>query len=185
MMKDLLANSYLFGGNAPFVEELYEAYLNTPQSVPEAWREYFDKLQVLPAATAEGGRDVAHAPIVDAFAQRAKQGTLRARAASPPGGAGEAGGSPPPHGTEPPARRARSVNRRITTSPRPISRRSSTPERWSGRNAQPCARSCRCSARPTAARSARSTCTSPIRGRSAGSSSAWRRCGVGRSSPPR
>jgi 2-oxoglutarate dehydrogenase E1 component len=87
MMKDLLANSYLFGGNAPFVEELYEAYLNNPQSVPEAWREYFDKLQVLPAATAEGGRDVAHAPIVEAFAQRAKQGTLRARAASPEVGA--------------------------------------------------------------------------------------------------
>ncbi len=81
MMKDLLANSYLFGGNAPFVEELYEAYLNNPQSVPEAWREYFDKLQVLPTAAAEGGRDVAHAPIVEAFAQRAKQGTLRAPAA--------------------------------------------------------------------------------------------------------
>src|SRR3972149_4220315 len=61
MMKDLLANSYLFGGNAPFVEELYEAYLNNPQSVPEAWREYFDKLQVLPAANAGTGRGVAHA----------------------------------------------------------------------------------------------------------------------------
>ena len=81
MIKDLLANSYLFGGNAPFVEELYEAYLNNPQSVPEAWREYFDRLQVLPAATAEGGPDVAHAPIVEAFAQRAKQGTLRSAAA--------------------------------------------------------------------------------------------------------
>ncbi len=87
MLKDLLANSYLFGGNAPFVEELYEAYLNNPQSVPEAWREYFDRLQVLPAATADAGRDVAHAPIVEAFAQRAKQGALRASAAPPEVGA--------------------------------------------------------------------------------------------------
>jgi len=38
---------------------------------------------VLPAAGGEGaGRDVAHAPIVEAFAQRAKQGTLRAPAAA-------------------------------------------------------------------------------------------------------
>ncbi len=78
MMKELLGNSHLFGGNAPFVEELYEAYLDNPQSVPEEWREYFDRMQVLPGGE---GRDVAHAPIVEAFAQRAKQGRLRAPAA--------------------------------------------------------------------------------------------------------
>ena len=27
MMKESRANSYLFGGNAPYVEELYEAYV--------------------------------------------------------------------------------------------------------------------------------------------------------------
>jgi len=83
MMKEFLSNSYLFGGNAPFVEELYESYLDNPQSVPEEWREHFDKLQVLPGArgAAGAGPDVAHAPIVEAFAQRAKQGTLRAPAA--------------------------------------------------------------------------------------------------------
>ena len=79
MMKELAATSYLFGGNAPFVEDLYESYLHNPQSVPEEWREYFDRLQVLPGAAE--GRDVAHAPIVGAFAQRAKQGTLRAAGA--------------------------------------------------------------------------------------------------------
>ncbi len=46
--------------------------------MPEEWREYFDRMQVLPGAE---GRDVAHAPIVEAFAQRAKQGTLRPAAA--------------------------------------------------------------------------------------------------------
>jgi 2-oxoglutarate dehydrogenase E1 component len=87
MMKELLSNSYLFGGNAPFVEELYESYLNNPQSVPEQWREYFDKLQVLPGADGDGGRDVAHAPVVESFAQRAKQGRLRAPAAQAEPGA--------------------------------------------------------------------------------------------------
>jgi 2-oxoglutarate dehydrogenase E1 component len=74
MMKESLGTSYLFGGNAPFVEELYESYLTNPQSVPEEWRAYFDKLQVLPGGN---GRDVAHAPVIEAFAQRAKEGSLR------------------------------------------------------------------------------------------------------------
>ena len=42
MMKAFQSSSYLFGGNAPYVEELYESYLNNPGSVPEQWREYFD-----------------------------------------------------------------------------------------------------------------------------------------------
>src|SRR5262245_33877796 len=83
MMKELVTNSYLFGGNAPFVEDLYESYLNNPQSVPEEWREYFDRLQALPAgADGDVRRDVAHAPIVESFAQRAKRGTLRTGVAS-------------------------------------------------------------------------------------------------------
>jgi len=73
-MKEFLDTSYLFGGNAPFVEELYESYLDNPQSVPEQWRNYFDRLQV---ASGFDGRDIAHAPVVEAFAQRARQGRLR------------------------------------------------------------------------------------------------------------
>ena len=80
MMMQLLSNSYLFGGNAPYVEELYEAYLNDPTAVAQAWREYFDKLQLVAGASA--GRDVAHAPIVEFFAQRAKLGVARAPGAS-------------------------------------------------------------------------------------------------------
>ena len=41
-MKQMLSNSYLFGANAPFIEQLYESYLDNPQSIPEQWREYFD-----------------------------------------------------------------------------------------------------------------------------------------------
>ena len=77
MMKQFLDNSHLFGGNAPFVEELYEAYLENPAAVPEEWRQYFDRLQLLPGSTV---KDVAHAPVVASFAQRAKSGALRAPA---------------------------------------------------------------------------------------------------------
>jgi 2-oxoglutarate dehydrogenase E1 component len=80
MIKDTLSTSYLFGGNAPFVEELYENYLANPQSVPAEWRDYFDRLQVLPGAAA---RDVAHAPVIEAFAQRARDGSLRAAGPAP------------------------------------------------------------------------------------------------------
>src|SRR5438876_1061716 len=75
-MKEFLTNSYLFGANASFIEELYEAYLDDPQSVPEQWREYFDRLQRLPAGpnAGSGGRDVAHAPIIESFARRARAG---------------------------------------------------------------------------------------------------------------
>jgi 2-oxoglutarate dehydrogenase E1 component len=77
MMKAFEANSYLFGGNAPYVEELYENYLNNPGSVPDHWRQYFDNLQVVAAGDGSiNTRDVAHAPIVQSFAERAKENKL-------------------------------------------------------------------------------------------------------------
>ena len=77
-MQQFLSNSYLFGGNAPFVEQLYEDWLENPQAVPAQWREYFERLQLLPAPAGKAVRDVAHAPIVEAFAERAKQGAAHA-----------------------------------------------------------------------------------------------------------
>ncbi len=79
-MREFMSNSYLFGGNAPFVEDLYEQYLANPGAVPEQWREYFDDLQVVPGATGDGATDVAHAPVIESFVQRAKSGALGARA---------------------------------------------------------------------------------------------------------
>ncbi len=67
-------NSYLFGGNAPYVEEMYENYLDNPGSVPENWRGYFDALQHVPAVDGTDARDVPHLPVINAFAERAKQG---------------------------------------------------------------------------------------------------------------
>ncbi|MDD2879174.1 MAG: 2-oxoglutarate dehydrogenase E1 component [Rhodoferax sp.] len=68
------ANTYLFGGNAPYVEEMYENYLANPGSVPDTWRDYFDALQHVPAVDGSNAKDVPHQPVIDAFAQRAKAG---------------------------------------------------------------------------------------------------------------
>ncbi|WP_288410772.1 2-oxoglutarate dehydrogenase E1 component [uncultured Herbaspirillum sp.] len=75
-------NSYLFGGNAPYIEELYEAYLNNPGSVPDNWRAYFDAVQHVPATDGSTRPDVAHAPVIASFAERAKQGPIRTVIAS-------------------------------------------------------------------------------------------------------
>src|SRR3954452_16329996 len=68
------SNSYLFGGNAPYVEEMYENYLANPGSVPDTWRQYFDALQHVPAVDGSNAKDVPHLPVVNAFAERAKRG---------------------------------------------------------------------------------------------------------------
>jgi len=72
--KELLGTSYLYGQNAPFIEELYENYLADPASVSDSWREYFDHLQAQAGAAV---RDVAHGPIITAFEQMAKRGPMR------------------------------------------------------------------------------------------------------------
>ncbi|MDR4125784.1 2-oxoglutarate dehydrogenase E1 component [Yanghanlia caeni] len=82
--KELLSTSYLFGSNAPYVEELYESYLDNPGSVPEQWRNYFDQLQNLPApGGSEQTRDQAHAPIIESFAQRAKANAFASHVPEP------------------------------------------------------------------------------------------------------
>ncbi len=79
-----LQNSYLFGGNAPYVEELYESYLDNPGSVPDNWRTYFDQLQHMPATDGrEATRDQAHAPIIESFALRAKANAFVQRGQEP------------------------------------------------------------------------------------------------------
>ena len=80
MMNQLFGTSHLFGGNAPFVEDLYENYLDNPASVPGEWRDYFDKLAQLPGSIA---RDVPHLPVVHAFAEQAKNGGYRVTALRP------------------------------------------------------------------------------------------------------
>jgi 2-oxoglutarate dehydrogenase E1 component len=83
----LQASSGLYGGNAAFVEDLYERFLQDPSSVPEAWRIRFEGL-----LTQGGGasREIPHGPVRHNFARLARErsaahGTLRER--MPPGAA--------------------------------------------------------------------------------------------------
>ena len=81
-MQQYFSNSYLFGGNAPYVEELYEAYLLNPGAVPDNWRTYFDAMQHVPAVDGSDRPDVPHASVVASFAERAKRGPIRTVSAS-------------------------------------------------------------------------------------------------------
>ncbi len=64
MMKDEWENSYLFGGNALYIEALYESFLNNPHSVSSHWQTYFEALQ---KQSANAQQDVAHTPIRQSF----------------------------------------------------------------------------------------------------------------------
>ncbi|WP_028356963.1 2-oxoglutarate dehydrogenase E1 component [Brackiella oedipodis] len=72
-LQDKISNSYLSGGNATYIEELYDEYLTDPENVSPEWQEYFDKLQHLPATDGNvSTRDYRHTSIVRSFAERAK-----------------------------------------------------------------------------------------------------------------
>jgi 2-oxoglutarate dehydrogenase E1 component len=80
-VKEQYRSTPLQGANATFVEGLYESYLESPDSVPGAWRKYFDAL-------GPDGSDVAHGPIVEALGKRLASGVpgghpLAARIAAP------------------------------------------------------------------------------------------------------
>jgi 2-oxoglutarate dehydrogenase E1 component len=82
LIEQFRQSSPLFGGNAAFIEELYETFLSDPESVSDNWRQYFRNLQ----ARTVGGHEVAHGPIRDSFAQlalRPQAGVGRALGLSP------------------------------------------------------------------------------------------------------
>lgn len=68
-MEFLWSNSHISGSNAAYVEDLYERYLQDPNSVPEEWRTYFEKL---PQVNGNIRQDVPHSTIRNHFAQLAK-----------------------------------------------------------------------------------------------------------------
>lgn len=66
----LTATSYLSGGNAAYLEDIYEQFLKDPESVDSQWRDYF---QNLPHVNGLAKADISHADIREQFAQLAKQ----------------------------------------------------------------------------------------------------------------
>ncbi|MBA6412411.1 2-oxoglutarate dehydrogenase E1 component [Parahaliea sp. F7430] len=70
-MELLKRSSHIAGGNATYVEDLYESYLTDPNAVPEQWREYFDKLPRVESDNAQI-HDVPHSTIREHFARISK-----------------------------------------------------------------------------------------------------------------
>jgi 2-oxoglutarate dehydrogenase E1 component len=75
----MLEPTPLFGGNAAFLDALYEQYLLDPASVAEKWRQYFESLPG--PKTAER----AQGPIEAALAERARQPRTAAAPSPEPG----------------------------------------------------------------------------------------------------
>ena len=69
----MLEPTPLYGGNAEYLDALYEQYLRDPASVEERWRSYFAQL-------AAGASERAHGPIRTAIAQRAAAARVTAAA---------------------------------------------------------------------------------------------------------
>jgi 2-oxoglutarate dehydrogenase E1 component len=77
VMKAWWDSSHMAGGNATYIEEMYEAYLDDAQSVSEEWRGIFDKLPKLDGVAVE----TKHSQVRDQFRSLAALGPA-ARAGS-------------------------------------------------------------------------------------------------------
>ncbi|MNX16092.1 2-oxoglutarate dehydrogenase E1 component [compost metagenome] len=69
----------MYGGNASFVEGLYEDFLNDPLSVTPEWREYFEGIR-----GSARGPETAHSTVQRAFAELAQNGRRYIVAAEAP-----------------------------------------------------------------------------------------------------
>jgi 2-oxoglutarate dehydrogenase E1 component len=66
------ASTPLFGGNADFIEDLYERFLQDPESVDLAWRERFAAMH------REAANEVPHGPVRENFLRLAQESRSRA-----------------------------------------------------------------------------------------------------------
>ena len=76
LIQQFAASSQLSGGNAAFMEELYENYLRDANSVAPEWRKYFD--------TFRGGNDVPHSDAIARIEQAQKLNGHARAALGPP-----------------------------------------------------------------------------------------------------
>ena len=70
-MLEQWASSHISGGNAEYVDALYETYLQDPSGVPIEWRDYFDQLPRVPTDTT-AIHDVPHSVLRERFARISK-----------------------------------------------------------------------------------------------------------------
>ncbi|MCW8950178.1 MAG: 2-oxoglutarate dehydrogenase E1 component, partial [Sedimenticola sp.] len=70
LLELLRTTSALSGGNAAFIEDLYERYLQDPNSVDPAWRKRFDSII---KDSANEAPDIAHGPVRSNVARLARE----------------------------------------------------------------------------------------------------------------
>jgi 2-oxoglutarate dehydrogenase E1 component len=70
-MEQQRSTSHLSGGNAAYVEALYETYLKDPNDIPPEWRDYFDRLPKVQTST-NNLRDLPHSVLRQQFARISK-----------------------------------------------------------------------------------------------------------------
>ena len=68
-MQRMWDSAHIAGGNAAYVEELYERYLRNPAAIAQEWRDYFEKLPQVN----DGNPDVPHSTIQETFIVQARQ----------------------------------------------------------------------------------------------------------------
>jgi len=73
LLDQFIESSSLYGGNASFVEALYEQFLQEPDSVGEAWREKFKSLQ----NHSTYNLDIPHSVVKERFEKMARVPTTR------------------------------------------------------------------------------------------------------------
>ena len=64
VMERMWRSGHISAGNASYVEELYEKYLEDPSEVPDQWRSYFE---TLPMVEGTLSADISHATVRDHF----------------------------------------------------------------------------------------------------------------------
>ncbi len=64
IMEQMWRSGHISGGNASYVEELYEKYLLDPSEIPDQWRSYFETLPLVEGTLAP---DISHATVRDHF----------------------------------------------------------------------------------------------------------------------
>src|SRR5882672_4164705 len=77
-LRELLASTPLSGGNAPYVEALYEQFLADPRSVDPKWRDFFKNLQDGLKLRDGGQPEQIHSTVQAGIVQRAGKARLAA-----------------------------------------------------------------------------------------------------------
>jgi 2-oxoglutarate dehydrogenase E1 component len=67
-MEDFISTSHAGGGQASYLESLYESYLKDPSSIPEDWMHYFNSLP----KSEDSGEETSHQEVISRFKNKSK-----------------------------------------------------------------------------------------------------------------